>query len=712
MGETMRAYRQRLLGSAILLTFASGVGAGTPAIAAETAATTVDTVVVTASKREEDLSTVPMAVTAIGGDTLESLNLVSFDDFVNRVPGMAFVSSDPGHTILILRGINAGGTGTTIGTYVDETPYGSSSALANGLISTPNIDTFDIQRVEVLRGPQGTLYGSSTLGGLLKFVTRQPDPTGFSAKIQAGADTTAHGDSGWSLRGMVNVPLSDTFAIRASGYRWREGGYIDDPTRNAENINTVDTIGGRISALWEPNENFSLQVSAMLQDLEADSGNSVDVTALPSGKVSLHPLFGELEQGRAAPEFADVRYRVYNGTVNYDFGGVTLTSATSLDTFEDEIATDATGIFGLFVFGFLDQEKFTQEVRLASDTGQTWEWLVGLYYTDEDATLRQVLPGFGFLQLDSEYNETAVFANVTYRFSESFDLGLGGRYAENDQEANQFGIAGDAAGESSESVFTWSVAPRWHVNENTMVYGRISKGFRPGGPNVLPLGNPAGVPSTFGSDSLTNYEIGLKTSTDDGRLSFEIDAFYIDWKDIQLLVVINNTGVNANGSSAASKGIEFSATWRPAEGLSIIAGGAWVEAELTGDTDPLTVGAVEGDRLPYVPRFSASIDADYTFAPMGSVTPFIGASWRYVGERDSGFDPAAGQTRLPSYHAIDLRAGFDFERWSLQVYAQNVGDSDGITSLSASGTSAVSGNAPSVAVMRPRTLGITLQGKF
>ncbi len=725
MGDVMLgSYRQKLLVSALSISSLALIGA--PAIAAESSG--VEVVIVTAGKRAEALREVPMAVTAISGDTLESQNLTSFADYVNSVPGMNFVSAEPGHTTLILRGINAGGVGSTIGTYLDETPYGSSSALANGTITTPNIDTFDIERIEVLRGPQGTLYGSSTLGGLIKFVTRAPDTTAFAAKVEGGVDSTEHGDTGWSVRGMVNVPITDTFAIRASAYRWREGGFIDDPTQHKNDVNAVDTVGGRASALWQPNEHFSVRLNALAQNLDADGDSAMDVTFTPTGHVSFHPLFGDLEQGRVRTEFSNVRYRVYNATVNYDFGFATLTSATSYDTFRDRILTDGTGVFGLFVVGQLEQKKFTQEVRLTSPTGQAWEWLAGLYYTHEDAVLHQDLtippttgPALGFLELDSTYIEKAAFANVTYHFSQQFDLAVGGRWAEDRQHAHQFdniGIPGDpASGKSSESVFTWSVAPRWHVDEDTMVYGRIAKGFRPGGPNVLPIGGaPAGVPSTFGSDSLTNYEVGLKTSALDGRLEFDIDAFYIDWKDIQLLVVVNNTGVNANGSSASSKGIELSATWRPIDPLTIMFGGAWTEAKLTGDTDPILVGGVKGDRLPFVPRFSFSIDGDYTFAPMGAVTPFVGASWRFIGEREGGFSPeppiGSGRSNLPSYNTVDLRAGLDYDRWTLQLYAKNLGDSEGITAVGSSGTSAVSGGAPTIAVIRPRTIGVTLQGKF
>jgi outer membrane receptor protein involved in Fe transport len=249
-----------------------------------------------------------------------------------------------------------------------------------------------------------------------------------------------------------------------------------------------------------------------------------------------------------------------------------------------------------------------------------------------------------------------------------------------------------------------------------MVYARVAKGYRPGGPNALPPAPPPNVPATFGADSLVNYEVGVKSQTADGRLQFDVAAFFIEWENIQLLTVVGGFGVNGNAGSAESKGIELSATWLPVDDLVVVIGGAWTDAKLTADTDPLLLGAVSGDRLPYIPELSTSLDVDYTLAPIGDFTPFVGGSWRYVGERDSGFDPANGQKELPSYHVIDLRAGVDRNTWRLQVYAKNLTDERGITNVGG-GTSGVSGPAPdepspTISVIRPRVIGISLSGKI
>lgn len=727
-----RAFRRgALLGSISAIAMA-----GAALAAASTDQTKPEEVVVTATKRAEILRNVPMAVTALTGDQLMKQQAFSFADFISRVPGMTYSSAEPGHTDLILRGINAGGVGSTVGTYLDETPYGSSSALANGSITTPNLDTFDIARVEVLRGPQGTLYGSSTLGGLLKFVTNAPDPSGFDDAFQVGLNSVDHGDAGYLAKGMINIPLGDALAFRAVGYEDLDGGFIDDPVLHESDVNKVHNYGGRASLLWTGLPNLSVRLTGLMQKIDVASDFAVDM--LPgdsSGTLTFKPLFGDLEHGRFANEYSNVQYKLGNATANYDFGWASLVSSTSFGTFDDHILTDGTNptlLIGIpvYVQQHLAQKKFTQEVRLESPGGGNFDWLGGLYYTHETADLLQPIlltphlsSELGAVQLTSSYAETAGFANFTYHFLPEFDVSAGGRFSHNSQSANEFIFGALAAtGGSSGNVFTWSLSPEWHPNENTMVYGRVAKGFRPGGPNALPPGL-TDVPTSYAADSLINYEAGVKGDYLDGKLSLDADVYYIDWSQIQLLEVVNGFGVNGNGGSATSKGFEWSATWLPIDNLSLTFGGAFTDANLTQDAP--AVGALSGDWLPYVPRWSTTFDADYTFDAIGDFRPFVGMSWQYIGERFSGFG-STGQAKLPSYNNVDLRAGVDFQNnWSIELYVKNLGDSRGITAVGGSASQAPVDAAaargiildpgatpPTVAVIRPRLIGITLSGKI
>jgi iron complex outermembrane receptor protein len=716
------AARSALLGSAAFLASSFTAAAQEQPAAAEKDQK-VERVVVTAQKKSESIRDVPMGVTALTEEDLGRLRATSFSDYVALVPGMSSSEPEPGHTVLTIRGLNAGGVAANVGTYLDETPWGSSSGLANGTNKTPNIDTFDIQRIEVLRGPQGTLYGANSIGGLLKFVTNKPDTHDFDNAFEFGGSTVADGGSGGFAKGMLNVPLFDSAAIRAVGYYRNDPGYIDDPGRGLEDINDVETIGGRATFLFEPSDNFSLSLTAIAQNLEAGANSVVDIStaALPN----FVPLFGDLVQQRADVTPSEVRYRIYNGTLNWDWGWAELTSATSWASHDEFQTTDGTGVFGLFIDARLGIDRFTQEVRLASpQDDRALEWLFGVYYNDEDAILHQGLaltPGgaeLAFVQLDSQFSETAVFANFTYHFSPAFDVNLGGRYSTNEQSARQFGLASAGPASSSEEVFTYSFSPRWHVSKDTMIYGRIASGYRPGGPNALPPPPPAPPPGSesFNSDTNVNYELGVKTDVLDGRLQLDFDVYFIEWSDIQLLTVVNNFGFNINGGTAESKGVEFSAAWSPTDQLTVRANAAYTNAELTSDA-PAAVRGKAGDPLPLVPEWSGALDVDYRFDSVGLFEPFIGGGWRYYGERQSGFDAVPGipvirGLPLEAYSTFDLRAGVVHGAWTLQLYAKNVSDERGIVAFDTAGTSAASFTSPTVTVIVPRTIGIAVTGKF
>ena len=226
----------------------------------------IEEVIVTAQKRAEALIDVPQSVSVVGGDVLERQQAANFQDYLKLVPGLQLVQATPGVGRLVVRGINTGGVASTVAVYVDETPFGSSSGLVNGAILAGDFDTFDMQRIEVLRGPQGTLYGASSLGGVLKFATNPPQTESFEARMRVSAESVADGEMGYSGTGMVNVPLSETLAIRATGYYREQGGFIDSigtaGSDVQEDINESESSGGRLSVLFAPSDAVSVQLSA------------------------------------------------------------------------------------------------------------------------------------------------------------------------------------------------------------------------------------------------------------------------------------------------------------------------------------------------------------------------------------------------------------------------------------------------------------------
>jgi len=719
----LRSRAAILLGTTILAGTAGGMAQ------AQTAAggSSIETVTVTAEKRSESAQNVPMGISVVSEDELNKLNVRTFEDLMNQVPGLSVSEAEPTHPTLTLRGINAGGDGSTVGTYLDETPYGSSNALANGTDTAPNLDTFDMQRVEVLRGPQGTLYGEGAEGGLIKFVTNAPDTTGFGAAFEAGVENMAHGGWGQAFRGMVNVALADDIAFRVVGFDVRTPGYVNDPALGQQHINDVRNFGGRASLLYKPTDKFSVRLNVMQQQLDSGSQAVEDVVVGPTGKIS--PLAGEYNQYRLFTEPNGVRYYLYNATVNWDLDWATLTSATSYTDLHDYTFLDDSGLLGGLPYGvqgFLQQGKFIQEMRLASDPGTgPLDWLVGFYYANEHDGLHQdVVPGFlqpgslESLNLQSTYVERTEFGNLNYHVFHNFEIGAGLRYATDSQNSaeNIVGIGQVAGGTSLHSILTWSANARYHLDDQTMIYGRVATGWRAGGPNDLPPAAPPTVPKTYNPDSLINYELGVKSTLSDYNLSFDADVFDIEWRDIQILETVASFNVNANAGRANSKGVEANVTWQPLERLTLNLNGSYDDAALSEDAP--TLGGVKGNTLPYAPLWSGSLNGDYEFESIGGFTPFVGASLHYTGIRSGGFTAGFTPITLPDYTTVDFRVGVDWEMWSLEIYGKNVNDSKGISSFSPYGGSAASIVAPNplpaaeISIIQPRIFGIVLRGKI
>jgi outer membrane receptor protein involved in Fe transport len=723
-------------------------------------------VLVTSEKRTEPLQTVPISITALSSDALEGMRVENFLDIAPLVPGLTVTSDTPGQTRITLRGINTGGVASTVGIYVDDVPFGSSSGLANGAVVAGDFDTFDVARVEVLRGPQGTLYGASSLGGVFKYITNAPTTTGVEARFLGSTETVQDGGLGYSLKGLVNMPLSDQFALRASGFYRSDDGFINsignnpipslttpgvnivDGTVVEDRINSLDSFGGRISALYAPSKAFSLTLTAHMQDINSDGPYNVD-----ADPTTLQPLSPGFVQSKYQSNTVDTKYRAFSATLDWDFGPASLVSVTSYGTFEQDIHADAAIASGLtggpplasvvtYYFGndvtrplsaVLPQttstDKFTEELRLLSPASQTFEWLIGAYYTKEDSKIvQQILaveagtdtvatdiPILADLALPSNYEEFALFANATWHITSGFDLSFGARTSKNEQVASQTAdgplVGGHVAYDkatSSESPFTYSVSPRFELAKNSFLYARVATGFRPGGPNVLPPGVPEGTPLTYNSDTLTSYEAGWKTSGSDGRFSLDLSAYYLDWQDIQLFAVVNGFGINGNGGTAVSKGAEFTVGFVPTGGLSFSLNGAYTDASLTQDTDPI-VGGLNGDPLPYVPKWGFGLSGDYEWKVGRDWTLLVGGGIGYVGERTFDFvtrQEDGSLHKLDSYTTVDLRAGVYFGAWSFELYGKNLTNERAITAVAVAG--ALPNGALGLGLIRPRTIGLSV----
>ncbi|MDE2493503.1 MAG: TonB-dependent receptor, partial [Alphaproteobacteria bacterium] len=662
-----------LLSTVILCGFAApavaqSAGAVSNASTSENTRNVIETVTVTAEKQKESSLDVPMSLTALSGEKLERTQAYRFEDYVGNVPGLTWMNSWNGAgSSLVIRGITTGAVPTTspVASYIDETPYNVNGGLAGSFASAPNLDTFDMQRIEVLRGPQGTLYGSNALGGLLKFVTNAPDPTAFSDKLEAGVSSVEHGGVGFDVHGMVNVPLTNDTALRVVAYDNYYPGFIDDPGRNLSHINGSHYTGMRASFLYQPADTFSLRLNALYQVRGwSDAGNE-DVN--PN---TFAPIYCSLCQENVIAQPGHVITQIYNATINWDLGIGNLVSATSESEFDPYFTWDRSKRYGAFVSSIVGSPSgvgnvqnrplhaITQELRLSSEGDSPLQWMLGGFFTDEvshywlyyaAASLSThtieaaTAPTVGEAMYPSNYREYAGYANVDYHFSPAFDVAVGGRYSRNSQLLHQttsgkFLGTSDFTRTSSEDTLTYSADARWHVTDEHMLYARVATGFSPGGPaNAVPS---APVPPFYKASTTTNYELGVKSSMLDGALITEFDAFTVHWSNIQLFAYINGYGTYANGGTARSDGAEWSVNYTPLSGLTLGFNGSYTDARLTEDT-PANVGGKTGDRLPSSPMWETSFSASYEQPLFADYSSFEGVDWHYTGSRMAEFEPTS-----------------------------------------------------------------------
>jgi iron complex outermembrane recepter protein len=719
-------------------------------------ATKLNEIIVTAQKRSERIQDVPIPVTALNAAALVDSNQLRLQDYFTSVPGFNVVPQASGSfQHLSIRGITTGNfSNPTVGVTVDDVPYGSSSVLGGGGGTVvPDIDPGDLARVEVLRGPQGTLYGASSMGGLVKYVTLDPATDALSGRVEAGTSTVYNGaELGYNFRGSVNVPISETLAVRASGFSRQDPGYIDNVQTGQRGVNEAKVDGGRLSTLWRPSQGLSLKLSALIQDTKGDGMSEVDV---PTAGYPQTTGLGDLQQSYLRGTGAyDRKVQAYSATLTAKLGNVDLTSVSgyNINTYSDsydvtyayasltQYGVPGTGFNGFGVPGSPAPErdktnKFTQEVRLSAPIGDTLDWLLGAFYTHEASQYSQNVlaenPDTGAIVGQSfatdfrpTYTEYAAFADLTFHLTEKFDIQLGSReshikqtYEETDQGPLVpifYGVPSPFSRpkvDTDSNAFTYLVTPRFKISPDLMVYARLASGYRPGGTNYS--AGP-GTPLQYNPDKTYDFELGTKAEFLNHTLSVDASIYYIDWKNIQISLLDPQTTISyfGNGSGAKSQGIELSVESRPLTGLTLAGWIAWDDATLTHEFPPesTAVGGaygVDGDRLPYSSRFSGNSSLKQDFPLSNNWSGFVGAMASYVGDREGEFTPTAERQDLPAYTKTDLSAGAKYDAWTINLYVNNVADKRGVLSGGLN-------TSPSFAFLyiQPRTAGLSLVRTF
>jgi iron complex outermembrane recepter protein len=695
-------------------------------------------VIVTAQKREERIQDVPMSLTALNVEALENSNQFNIADYFSKVPGVNLVNGDSGTGLasIAIRGIAQLGGNPTVAFTVDDVPFGGSGggAVGEGGI-VPDFDPSNLSQIEILRGPQGTLYGANGIGGTIRYVTVDPSTAGVSGRVEVGTSEVYNGSQwGYNFSGELNVPLSDTLAMRISGFNREVPGYVDNIQTGQDGINQVDANGGRFVALWSPSQDFSLKLGAMFQGASQLGYNYVD------------PTIGDFQQDilRGAG-YNGTQTRLYDAILKAKLGTVDLTAVSGYSTNDAASSLDFTPYFGQAtqeIFGVSgtryasteELRKFTQEVRLSASVGDRLDWLVGVFYDKEntknpeyvfaeDGTTGETVGTFLYSQFPTTFDEYAGFLDLTYHFSDRLDLQIGGRESQNTQSYSQYSvgpwttvIAGQTnpfitpEATSKDNSFTYLVTPRFKVSPDMMVYGRVASGYVPGGPNSN--AGALGVPLTFGPENTTDYEVGTKGNVLGNKLSFDVSLFYIDYRDIQLAFQNIRGGFTGNGAGAKSEGVEFSVESRPMQGMTVSGWIAFDDAKLTEDFPPDAVAAGEygiaGDRLPSSSPLSGNVTVNEQFPLTKKLVGLVQGSVSYVGGREGLFTSSAERQYFGAYAQEDAHAGVIYDSsLTVNLFVTNIGNTRGIldgglgTFLPAYFT-----------YIRPRSFGVNVSKKF
>jgi iron complex outermembrane receptor protein len=767
------------------------------------AADALEEVVVTATKRgETDVQKTAESIYALSGADLTLKRDTTFEAFAGSVPGLQFQQLGPGDSEYIIRGINGSGP-SVVGAYLDEYVITASDQQDGGGKNAP-IQLVDVERIEVLNGPQGTLYGSNSMAGNIRFITNKPDASKFDAYGEADWNTVADGGDGYGISAMVNVPLAaDKFAIRLVGYREDRDGWIDQArlertsgtstvfNGRVDDINSTDITGGRLSARWTPSDALTLDAVYVKQNLESDGSprftskgvpaypdQPPEIAALP-GNTGFSPLPG-LASFTPGDDFINTDitksprsddFDLFGATLRYDTGVGNVSVAASQYEHEIDFTFDSTPIllfFGVPIAGITQQPQEYKtkmaELRFASDFEGPFNFVTGAYYqkddnefnvhvvtTDgsggpmpfnplnsDDALTSGGNTFFGRTRAD-EVEQKAVFGELTYKFAERWTLLAGLRWSDAELQSiqatlhgfapsgpstvagRQIGttVNGNAVGLLEQDGSAWlpKVSLSLQANDDVLLYALYSEGFRVGGINNGNQPFAPGIPETFDSDDLKNYEVGIKSRWLQDRLQLNATLFHVKWDDIQVEPrdPVGNIPFTTNGGAADVTGLEWSLDSLLTDNLSLAVTGTFFFEHELSENQPVLPGASpfviigrEGDEIPNTPDVQLYAALRYDVPIAGRNTVFsLDATYR--GDTNTEFVPSSPfNIKLDAYTLLNAVVRMDVtESVQVGLYIKNLTDElalyDGLGTFQ---------DPEAVVAAQPRTIGVNARINF
>jgi len=771
------------------------------AVAQESGGRMLEEIVVTATKRDSTIQDLPFSINAQTELDIERMGSGTLEELSRNVAGLAVQSLGPGQSQVAVRGVSAGqivrdqpGVKEQVGVYLDETVISLS-------LFTPDLDLFDLKRVETLRGPQGTLFGSGSIGGTIRYITNEPNLDDFEGKVEANLHSVTDGAEGGHLKAAINIPLaSGKSALRIVGYHTEYAGFIDalregQPIKS--DVNGGTRTGGRVALTWQPTENLTITPRLVYQDIKMDGFNRQEefnlyanpfTTTRPAVEFKERQQFLLLdEQFKDETMIADLNVRWNLGSVNATYAG----SYTERDILVSRDASALTGSVSVDL-GYPDSgvmlpsnlrdttdlKQTTHELRLSSSGDGSLQWLVGVFQSTTERKYAQRLPTPGYDAVtdavlgegtsedvangygaDSPFNsdlpydidQTALFGEVSYGFTDRFDMTLGGRFYDFSEKrvitTGGLFSAGDSGrvDKTKSDGFTPRVLASYKLGDDVVLNAQASQGFRLGGVND-PLNTGLcteqdreifGSFQDYGDETLWNYELGMKARL--GRVSLNAAAFYADISDLQVTLDAGSCSsrISFNVPKAHSAGIELELSARPTDALYLSLAGSYLQSEFDStviDATGAVLGGVEkGNRLPSVPEIQLAASATYTVPVhlFGSEEAYFSGSLQHVGDRytqpgdqvpgagdfvsglpfggASGDDVTSLNLKLQSYELLNLSAGLVFDSWEAIVYVNNVTDEN----VNLSFDRERGGRARlGFHTNEPRTVGLTLRARF
>ena len=759
-GDGMMNSKKNILASTIaFFVGAGGMAPGVFAQADDAAAqqSEIDEIIVTASKRGagQSIQDTAMAISALSGDTIEKRGLVGMDDYLRTLPGVSMQDRGAGQNSIVIRGLSAdpqSGDGTT-GIYFGEAPLsGLGTPSSAGEAGNADIKLVDVERIEVLRGPQGTLYGSDSMAGTVRVIPVAPSLQEVEGKLMTRySQTGEQGGDNTMIQGVINVPLiEDTLAVRAVAYRFDNSGFIDNVAvsqpvaglsettgtfggvaNDRDDIGSDEYTGFRLSMLWKPADSLDVTLSYLHQEIEQDGVPEVNLDLTGDYQ---QRRFNTGEEGNGF-EFLDNEIDVASLVLNYDLGWGSLSSATSWVDYNSTLQTDFTHLSALLGPTFInrpyyadsakDTEVFVEELRLNSQLDGPLQFVAGLYYEDREDVVDIAFPWSGDATLDSgnlqdvirarTADQKALFGDVSYAINDQFTATLGGRYFDYEKdESVLFTFLGSPVvfppEVTSDTGQTYKANLSYTPNEDILLYGQWVEGFRLGRglpPNLTCEAQGIIAPDRLESDTSENMELGFKTSLADSRININVAVYRIDWEGIPILI---NRGSNCftteNAGKAKSEGIELEFQGRLSANLHVGLTASYGESTLVGDSN---IGD-DGDNLPGSADFNASLDIQYDFALAG-YDGFIRVDYAYISEYfNSVKEGESGSLAAGGFGQFNMKSGINFDQIDLDVFVNNLTNNDGVTWVETVNVTLGAGN--NAYRIRPRTVGLNLSYKF